>query len=61
VVLTARHAVAICIGSRAALSDLPGVAEARPWTNRKATDGSEIPNRLAVVGGGRVAVEMATA
>jgi dihydrolipoamide dehydrogenase len=33
--LTARHAVVICIGSRAALADLPGMTEARPWTNRK--------------------------
>jgi dihydrolipoamide dehydrogenase len=61
VVLTARHAVAICIGSGAALPDLPGIAEARPWTNRKATDSSEVPDRLAVVGGGGVAVEMAAA
>jgi dihydrolipoamide dehydrogenase len=61
VVLTARHAVAICIGSGAALPDLPGIAEARPWTTRKATDSSEVPDRLGVVGGGGVAVEMATA
>jgi len=61
VMLTARHAVAICIGSRAALPDLPGMAQARPWTNRRATDSSDVPNRLAVVGGGGVAVEMATA
>ena len=59
--LIARHAVAICIGSTAALPDLAGIDEARPWTNRKGTDSSEIPNRLAVVGGGGVAVEMATA
>src|SRR6185503_19790647 len=61
VTLTARHAVAICIGSTAALPDLPGIAEARPWTNRRATDSSSVPARLAVVGGGGVAVEMATA
>jgi pyruvate/2-oxoglutarate dehydrogenase complex dihydrolipoamide dehydrogenase (E3) component len=61
VTLTARHAVAICIGSIAALPDLPGIAEARPWTNRRATDSSSVPARLAVVGGGGVAVEMATA
>jgi pyruvate/2-oxoglutarate dehydrogenase complex dihydrolipoamide dehydrogenase (E3) component len=61
VMLTARHAVAICIGSGAGLPDLPGMAEARPWTNRRATDSSDVPNRLAVVGGGGVAVEMATA
>jgi pyruvate/2-oxoglutarate dehydrogenase complex dihydrolipoamide dehydrogenase (E3) component len=59
--LTARHAVVICIGSRAALPKLPGIAEARPWTNRKATDSSSVPGRLAVVGAGGVGVEMATA
>jgi pyruvate/2-oxoglutarate dehydrogenase complex dihydrolipoamide dehydrogenase (E3) component len=59
--LTARHAVVICTGSRAALPDLPGIAEARPWTNRKATDSSSVPNRLAVIGAGGVGVEMATA
>ena len=59
--LTARHAVVICTGSRPALPDLPGIAEARPWTNRQATDSSKVPARLAVVGAGGVGVEMATA
>lgn len=35
--LSARHAVAVCTGSTAALPDIPGIAEARPWTNRRAT------------------------
>jgi len=61
VVLSARHAVAVCTGSRPALPDLPGIAGARPWTNRQATDSSQVPNRLAIVGGGPVGVEMATA
>ncbi len=60
-VLTARHAVVVCTGSRPALPDLPGIAEARPWTNRQATDSSYVPKRLAVVGAGGVGVEMATA
>jgi pyruvate/2-oxoglutarate dehydrogenase complex dihydrolipoamide dehydrogenase (E3) component len=60
-VLTARHAVVICTGSRAALPDLPGIAEARVWTNRRATDSSAVPARLAVVGAGGVGVELATA
>ncbi|MFF4650430.1 dihydrolipoyl dehydrogenase family protein [Streptomyces sp. NPDC001380] len=60
-VLTARHAVAVCTGTRAAVPDLPGVAEARPWTSREATGSHTVPGRLAVVGGGVVAVEMATA
>lgn len=60
-VLNARHAVVVCTGSRPALPDLPGIADARPWTNRQATDSSSVPGRLAVVGGGGVGVEMATA
>ncbi|MFI1965654.1 dihydrolipoyl dehydrogenase family protein [Streptomyces pathocidini] len=60
-VLTALHAVAVCTGSRAVVPDLPGVADARPWTSRDATSGREAPGRLAVVGGGVVGVEMATA
>jgi pyruvate/2-oxoglutarate dehydrogenase complex dihydrolipoamide dehydrogenase (E3) component len=59
--LTARHAVVVCTGSRPALPDLPGIAEARAWTNRQATDSSFVPARLAVVGAGGVGVEMATA
>jgi dihydrolipoamide dehydrogenase len=61
VALTARHAVVICTGSTAAVPDIPGVAETKPWTNRRATDSSAVPPRLAVVGAGGVGVEMATA
>ncbi|MGY0057504.1 dihydrolipoyl dehydrogenase family protein [Streptomyces sp. LZ34] len=59
--LTARHAVAVCTGSSAALPGLPGLADVRPWTSREATSASAVPRRLAVVGGGVVATEMATA
>ncbi|MEV7427428.1 MULTISPECIES: dihydrolipoyl dehydrogenase family protein [unclassified Streptomyces] len=60
-VLTARHAVAVCTGSRAVLPDLPGLADAAPWTSREATSAQRVPARLVVVGGGVVGVEMATA
>ncbi|MFF2060373.1 dihydrolipoyl dehydrogenase family protein [Streptomyces sp. NPDC058200] len=60
-VLTARHAVAVCTGSRAVLPDLPGIARAKPWTSREATSSHKVPGRLLVVGGGVVGVEMATA
>ncbi|MFK8908764.1 dihydrolipoyl dehydrogenase family protein [Streptomyces sp. YS-3] len=60
-VLTARHAVAVCTGSRALLPDLPGIADAKPWTSREATSAQQVPGRLVVVGGGVVGVEMATA
>ena len=61
VTLTARQAVVICTGSRPALPELAGLAEARPWTNRQATDSRTVPGRLAIVGGGGVGVEMASA
>ncbi|MCF1595094.1 dihydrolipoyl dehydrogenase family protein [Streptomyces muensis] len=60
-VLTARHAVAVCTGSRAVLPDLPGLADVKPWTSREATGAQTVPGRLVVVGGGVVATEMATA
>ncbi|MCA2202111.1 NAD(P)/FAD-dependent oxidoreductase [Streptomyces sp. SMS_SU21] len=60
-VLTARHAVAVCTGSRAQLPDLPGLNEVRPWTSREATSAHSAPGRLVVVGGGVVATEMACA
>ncbi|MFE0192725.1 dihydrolipoyl dehydrogenase family protein [Streptomyces sp. NPDC058989] len=60
-VLTARHAVAVCTGSRAVLPPVPGLAAARPWTSRDATSAKAVPGRLVVVGGGVVGVEMATA
>ncbi|WP_241836455.1 dihydrolipoyl dehydrogenase family protein [Streptomyces sp. CB01249] len=58
--LTARHAVAVCTGSRAVVPGLPGIEDARPWTSREATSAKEVPGRLVVVGGGVVGVEMAT-
>ncbi|GHB76544.1 oxidoreductase [Streptomyces viridiviolaceus] len=61
VLLTARHAVAVCTGTAAAVPDIPGIDSVRPWTSREATGAGRVPGRLAVVGGGVVAVEMATA
>jgi dihydrolipoamide dehydrogenase len=40
---------------------MPGIDDVRPWTSREATSAEQVPRRLAVVGGGVVAVEMATA
>ncbi|MGW1173856.1 dihydrolipoyl dehydrogenase family protein [Kitasatospora sp. NPDC002543] len=61
-VLTARHAVVVCTGSRPVLpAHVPGLTDAHPWTNREATASKTVPGRLAVVGGGVVGVEMAAA
>lgn len=59
--LTARQAVVICTGSDPAIPDVPGLAEARPWTSREAVSARTAPRRLAILGGGVVACEMATA
>ena len=59
--LAARHAVAVCTGTTAALPPMPGLADVHPWTSRDATSAERAPRRLAVVGGGVVGVEMATA
>ncbi|MFE9255375.1 dihydrolipoyl dehydrogenase family protein [Streptomyces sp. NPDC006879] len=60
-VLSARHAVVLATGSRAVIPQLPGIASAHPWTSREATSSRRVPDRLVIVGGGVVGVEMATA
>jgi len=59
--LRARRAVVIATGGDAAMPPIPGLAEARPWTNREATTSRVVPPRLLVLGGGVVGVEMAQA
>ncbi|MFS0705522.1 NAD(P)/FAD-dependent oxidoreductase [Cellulomonas sp. 179-A 9B4 NHS] len=59
--VVARHAVVVATGSVAAVPSAGGLADVRPWTSREATSAHTVPPRLAVVGGGVVGVEMATA
>ena len=59
-VLTARHAVVVATGTRPNMPEIPGLAQARPWTNRDLTTMTQVPPRALVVGGGPVAVEFAT-
>ncbi|MFG3341240.1 dihydrolipoyl dehydrogenase family protein [Glycomyces sp. NPDC048151] len=60
-VLRARHAVALVTGSTPVVPDIPGLREAKPWTSRDATSAKSVPKSLAILGGGVIAVEMATA
>ncbi|MEU5155787.1 NAD(P)/FAD-dependent oxidoreductase [Glycomyces sp. NPDC021274] len=60
-VLRARHAVAVATGSVPNLPDVPGLREANPWSSREATSAKSVPESLAIIGGGVVAMEMATA
>ncbi len=59
--LTARKAIVVATGSDAAMPPIPGLAEAKPWTNREATTAKQAPKRLIVLGGGVVGVELAQA
>lgn len=61
VVLEARHAVVVATGSTPVLPDVPGLADVEPWTSREATAVHDVPGSIAIVGGGVVATEMATA
>ena len=60
-VLVARRAVVIAAGSAAEVPPIAGLAEAQPWTSREVTTAKAAPGRLAILGGGVVAVEMAQA
>jgi pyruvate/2-oxoglutarate dehydrogenase complex dihydrolipoamide dehydrogenase (E3) component len=53
--------VVLATGTRARIPDVPGLREARPWTNREGTGAKRVPRRLLVVGGGAVGVELAQA
>ncbi|SEC04122.1 dihydrolipoamide dehydrogenase [Paramicrobacterium humi] len=59
--LTARHAVAVCTGSTSRIPEIEGLSSVGAWTNREVTTAEKAPASLAIIGGGVVAAEMATA
>jgi dihydrolipoamide dehydrogenase len=59
--LSARRAVVLATGSRPRIPDIPGLREAKPWTNREGTGAKDVPRRLVVMGGGAVATELSQA
>ena len=58
--LWARQAVVIATGSEPVIPPTPGLADAEPWTSREVTAMARVPESVAIVGGGVVAVEAAT-
>jgi len=56
----ARQAVVLAAGTRPTVPDLPGLAAARPWTNRDLATMTHVPPRTLIIGGGVVGVEFAT-
>src|SRR5947209_13085293 len=59
--LAASRAVVIATGTVAAVPPIPGLADVDAWNNRDATAAKEVPQRLVVLGGGAVGLEMAQA
>jgi pyruvate/2-oxoglutarate dehydrogenase complex dihydrolipoamide dehydrogenase (E3) component len=51
----------VSTGTRAALDKIPGLAESQPLTHIEALELDEIPERLLVIGGGYVGVELSQA
>lgn len=52
-------AVIVCTGAEAVVPPIPGLVEAGFWTNREATELTDIPASAVIVGGGAVGVELA--
>lgn len=59
--LVARHAVTVSTGSDPLIPPIEGLAGIDPWTSRDATSATAAPASLAILGGGVVGCEMATA
>jgi pyruvate/2-oxoglutarate dehydrogenase complex dihydrolipoamide dehydrogenase (E3) component len=59
--LVVRRAVVVATGSSPSMPPIDGLREAKPWTNREATTAKQVPDRLVILGGGVVGVEMAQA
>jgi pyruvate/2-oxoglutarate dehydrogenase complex dihydrolipoamide dehydrogenase (E3) component len=57
--LTASKAVVVACGSTALMPPIEGLEDARPWDNVTATSAKEVPERLLVLGGGAIGVELA--
>jgi dihydrolipoamide dehydrogenase len=59
--LVARRAVVIATGTEPDVPPIPGLREAKPWTNREAVTSHDVPESLVILGGGVIGVELAAA
>jgi len=51
-------AIIVATGAEAIVPPIPGLTEAGFWTNREATDLTEIPESVVAIGGGVVSIEL---
>ncbi|WP_426989645.1 dihydrolipoyl dehydrogenase family protein [Pseudarthrobacter sp. Y6] len=59
--LKARHAVVLATGSTPTTPPIEGLADLQVWGTREATSAKDVPERLAVIGGGVAGTELAQA
>jgi pyruvate/2-oxoglutarate dehydrogenase complex dihydrolipoamide dehydrogenase (E3) component len=59
--LVADRAIVLAVGTGTAIPPIEGLREIRTWDNRDITSADAVPDRLLVLGGGVVGVEMAQA
>jgi len=50
----------LCTGSETVIPPIPGLNETGFWTHREALDNKEVPESLAVIGGGVIGIEFAS-
>lgn len=61
VTLRATAGVVVAVGTRAAMPPVDGIQDVATWDNRDVTEMKQVPDRLVVLGGGVIGVEMAQA
>lgn len=61
VALHATTGVVLAVGTRAAMPPVDGIEDVSAWDNRDVTEITHVPDRLLVLGGGVIGVEMAQA
>jgi dihydrolipoamide dehydrogenase len=59
--LTARQAIVVATGSGAAMPPVEGLAGVKAWNNRDGTTTKQVPESMAILGGGPVGSELAQA
>ncbi|HEY4333899.1 MAG TPA: NAD(P)/FAD-dependent oxidoreductase [Ilumatobacteraceae bacterium] len=60
-VYVARRGVVLATGTSPSVPPIPGLAEAKPWTNREIVKVRAAPRSMAVIGGGAIGLELAQA
>lgn len=52
--------VILCTGSEAVVPPIPGLKESPFWTSREALENKEVPQSIAIIGGGVIGIEFAS-